>query len=293
MARKPYVFIGSSSEGLEVAKAIQANLDHTCETHIWSQGLFGLSEGTLETLVNATEKFDFAILALTPDDLTVSRGQEQNSPRDNVLFELGLFIAGLGRDRVFMVLNRSAKTKLPSDLAGITPTSFDPPVSGTLQSALGASCTAIETKIKNTGLRRGQGITAFWWTGCLEDGTIENPDFFMTVTNWSDQEIPWLNVHVFPSNTFRLEPWSSDQSDSFTPDRTYRLMARQNAMYRFRMLDSCGRLEKWARRFLKTNREEVSVRIFKSNSVEEPLLIDYKLGSELYDRIKHYAKVAT
>ena len=132
MKRRPYVFIGSSSEGLEVAKAVQANIDHSCESHIWSQGLFGLSEGNLETLVNAVERFDFAVLALTPDDLIVSRGSEQESPRDNVLFELGLFLGGLGRDRVFMVVHRSAKLKLPSDLAGITPATFEPPVAGTM-----------------------------------------------------------------------------------------------------------------------------------------------------------------
>jgi predicted nucleotide-binding protein len=50
------------------------------------------------------DSFDFAILVLTPDDLTQSRGKQQPSPRDNVVFELGLFIGALGRDRVFMVV---------------------------------------------------------------------------------------------------------------------------------------------------------------------------------------------
>jgi predicted nucleotide-binding protein len=139
MKRRPYVFVGSSVEGLDIAKAIQANLDFACETHIWSQGLFGLSEGTLETLVNSLERFDFAILALTGDDLTLSRGSEQRSARDNVLFETGLFVGGLGKERVFLVADRSAELKLPSDLAGITPATFNPPTSGTVQSALGAA----------------------------------------------------------------------------------------------------------------------------------------------------------
>src|SRR5687767_13559681 len=124
MKQKPFVFIGSSSEGLETAKGAQANLEYSCESQIWSQGLFGLSSGTLETLVRSLDKFDFAILVLTEDDITISRDQEQKSPRDNVIFELGLFIGGLGLDRTFIVVDRKAKLKLPSDLGGITPATF-------------------------------------------------------------------------------------------------------------------------------------------------------------------------
>ncbi len=152
---KPFVFIGSSAEGLNVAKAVQANLSHVCECQIWSQGLFGLSEGTLETLVKSLTQFDFAILALTNDDLVHSRGQEYNSPRDNVLFELGLFIGGIGRERTFIIVDndKSSKLKLPSDLAGITPAFFDPPIKGNLQSAVGKACYEIEIQIEGRGIK--------------------------------------------------------------------------------------------------------------------------------------------
>ncbi len=142
--QKPFIFIGSSSEGLEVAKAVQANLDRVSECQIWHQGLFGLSSGTLETLVNSVREFDFSILVLTNDDLVSTRGQEYNSPRDNVLFELGLFMGALGRNRTFIVIDRSGQLKLPSDLAGITPASFDHPQRGTMQSAVGKACYDIE-----------------------------------------------------------------------------------------------------------------------------------------------------
>ena len=33
---RPAVFIGSSAEGLETAKAIQIMLDRTCEVQLWS-----------------------------------------------------------------------------------------------------------------------------------------------------------------------------------------------------------------------------------------------------------------
>src|ERR1700728_1783581 len=72
--KRPSVFIGSSSEGREIAEALQANMDSKWEAVVWSQGVVGLSGGTLETLVEKAELFDFAILALTPDDLIESRG---------------------------------------------------------------------------------------------------------------------------------------------------------------------------------------------------------------------------
>src|SRR5215216_6625298 len=98
---KPSLFIGSSSEGLEIARAIELNLEHDAEVTIWSSGLFGLGMGTLETLVNSLDKFDFAALILTPDDTVTSRGDTSDSPRDNVLLELGLFVGRLGRQRTF------------------------------------------------------------------------------------------------------------------------------------------------------------------------------------------------
>ena len=279
MKQRPFVFVGSSVEGLEIAKAIQSNLDFSCESQIWSQGLFGLNEGTLTTLVDSLERFDFAILVLTSDDLTLSRGTEQRSPRDNVVFELGLFIGGLGKDRVFMVVDRSARIKLPSDLAGITPATFERPIAGTMQSAVGAACTAIDSRIKELGPRHPNRITAHWWTGCLEDALTENPDFFMTVLNHSSDEVPWPNVHVFPSNDFQLEP---------TIAKTERLMAGQYATYCFKMMDSDRKLSKWAKVFAEKRREELSIRIFKDRSVDDALLISFEMGAELFDRIQKF-----
>jgi hypothetical protein len=158
--KRPSVFIGSSSEGLRIAKAVQVLLDQTCEVTIWSQGVFGLSEGTLESLVSAAEQFDFAILVLTPDDFVESRGTTLTAPRDNVLFELGLFMGSLGRQRTFVVYDRTAKIRLPSDLAGVTPATFEPHSSGSLESALGAPTTRIEERIERLGVREAERLRA-------------------------------------------------------------------------------------------------------------------------------------
>jgi predicted nucleotide-binding protein len=82
------VFIGSSSSGKEIARAIQAQLFDVADAEVWDEGVFGLSMGNLESLVQSLDIFDFAVLVLTPDDLVVSRGEERNTPRDNILWNL-------------------------------------------------------------------------------------------------------------------------------------------------------------------------------------------------------------
>jgi predicted nucleotide-binding protein len=121
-APRPEIFIGCSVEGLTEAKIIQMELAHSANTVIWSQGVFGLSRGTLETLVEKAPSFTHAILVLTPDDMLTKRANEAPAARDNVLFELGLFMGALGRERTFVVAEKSVQ--LPSDLAGIATVSF-------------------------------------------------------------------------------------------------------------------------------------------------------------------------
>jgi hypothetical protein len=59
--KRPRVFIGSSSEGLAVARALQPGLYYEAEPVKWSRGVFGLSGGTLESLVAECDNFDFAV----------------------------------------------------------------------------------------------------------------------------------------------------------------------------------------------------------------------------------------
>lgn len=155
---RPAVFIGSSAEGLETAKAIQIMLDRTCEVQLWSQGTFQVGSLSLEALAKAVDNFDFAVLVVTPDDTAVSRGQAKNITRDNVTFELGLFMGALGRDRTFMVFDRTKPPDLPSDLAGVTPATFEPHASGNLDAALGAPCTLIERATQRLGVRETRRV---------------------------------------------------------------------------------------------------------------------------------------
>jgi hypothetical protein len=103
--------------------------------------------------VRQAASFDFAILILTPDDAVTSRDAESFGPRDNVIFELGLFIGTLGRSRTFLLHQADSALKIPSDLAGVTTGAFAwPRDDGSRKSALGASIDTIRDEIERQGV---------------------------------------------------------------------------------------------------------------------------------------------
>lgn len=150
---KPRVFIGSSVEGRKVAGATQRNLDHTAEVTVWNQGIFELSSNTLDDLINSLDKFDFAIFVFSPDDISHIRDQKYQTVRDNVIFELGLFIGKLGKRRCFILMPRRIKDfRLPTDLLGVTPATYDNNrQDNNLLGALGSPCYDIEQTMNKLG----------------------------------------------------------------------------------------------------------------------------------------------
>lgn len=117
---KARIFIISSSEAIELARAVENAFDHDdFKIKVWTEGVFRASWYPVESLENELDLSDFAVAIAQPDDLTISRGENQPSPRDNVIFELGLFIGRIGRKRSFFIQPRGQEIKLPSDLIGI------------------------------------------------------------------------------------------------------------------------------------------------------------------------------
>ena len=136
---RPTLFIGSSSAGLPVAQALQQNLNSTFEVEIWNQGSFEIGDFNLEALMNTGRRSHFAVLVLTPDDLTTVDNMARPSPRDNVIFEMGLFLGVLGRRQAFIVHEKGSKLKLPTDIDGVTRATYIMPNNGSLTAALGAA----------------------------------------------------------------------------------------------------------------------------------------------------------
>lgn len=154
---KPAVFIASSGESLDVASAMQESLEHVAEVTVWNQDIFKLSRYNIESLVDALESSDFGVFIFASDDALTIKGKEKLATRDNVVFELGLFIGKLGRERCFIVAPRGNEEEIhfPTDLLGITPALYEPErQDGNLVAALGPASTKITRQIKSFSVRK-------------------------------------------------------------------------------------------------------------------------------------------
>ena len=190
---KPRMFIASSSESLDVAYVIQENLEHDAEVTVWSQGVFEPSQYTLDSLINALDEFDFATFVFSPDDITRIRGEEHKTTRDNVIFELGLFISHLRVERCFIVVPSGINDfHFPTDILGLTPVKYEPNRQDrNLNAALGPAC----NKIRKTFERLGQVV--------ISPETVQEPnkeydenDFISILESWMGSRPSELNTEV-------------------------------------------------------------------------------------------------
>jgi hypothetical protein len=81
----------------------------------------------LPILLNQPEKFDFAVMVFGPDDRIETDKGIFEAPRDNVVFELGLFMSQLGTDRTFVViLTGTTQVKVLTDIQGLIWKGYNP-----------------------------------------------------------------------------------------------------------------------------------------------------------------------
>ena len=126
---KKKVFIGSSSEEIGIAKIVKGLLDSDYDVtiwdeNVWDKSVFKLNNNFLNDLLKASLRFDFGILIGTPDDKLVKREKELLTARDNILFELGLFIGRLGMDKCAFLVD--SRVEVPTDLDGIFISKYNP-----------------------------------------------------------------------------------------------------------------------------------------------------------------------
>lgn len=153
VADLPALFIASSSEGLSVAYDLQEALEFDCHATVWKQGVFEPSRTVLEDLLSRLKTPQFALFVFTPDDTLILRGQTHRVTRDNVVFEMGLFIGAFGLARCMHILPRGAiDLQLPSDLLGLTALDYpaDRP-DGNRLAALGPACNRIRRRLRDFG----------------------------------------------------------------------------------------------------------------------------------------------
>ncbi|MCR9238342.1 MAG: nucleotide-binding protein [Alphaproteobacteria bacterium] len=150
------LFIISSVESLPIARAIQNAFEHDpFQVVIWTDGVFKVANYTLQSLEDEVDKSDFTIAIAHADDLTTVRGSDWPTPRDNVIFELGLFMGRLGRARAILMEPREENVKLPSDLAGITTIPYRFEKGADAAATLGPACNRLRDHINALGPQNG------------------------------------------------------------------------------------------------------------------------------------------
>src|SRR5256886_4681280 len=154
---KPRIFLGSSGKQAKLLQAITRGLEDVVDVEPWTT-TFNPGRSTLDRLVELSHEVDFAAFLFAQDDWTTTDAAQsgQASPRDNVVFEAGLFGGALGMRRTFII--HANGSKLPSDLLGLTCVRY------------GEAMTASETRMINQKLRQAienEGriarIEGFWW----------------------------------------------------------------------------------------------------------------------------------
>ena len=169
MSTKPKVFIGCAREDSAIMNALAAGLEPVASVYRWTDTrMFPPGEFILARLLTHARKFDFAVMLFEPDDTVISRGEETLAPRDNVVFELGLFMGNLENERALAVVPRiDKKLRILSDLGGLIPVSYTPPPKGkkddpvAVSEALKDAIGEISDRIREKGLWESKDCGAY------------------------------------------------------------------------------------------------------------------------------------
>jgi hypothetical protein len=171
---KPRIFLGSSGQQEKFLQALTRGLESVADVEPWTTS-FDPGTTTLQRLVDLSREVDFAAFVFARDDWTTDSapGSDpaapgQASPRDNVVFEAGLFGGALGMRRTFILHANGAK--LPSDLLGLTSVRYD---EATTASEMKAVNQKLRKAIENEG--RLARIEGAWWQFSLTERTSEEP----------------------------------------------------------------------------------------------------------------------
>lgn len=121
----PKIFIGSSAESINIVEALISNLKHNAWCTPWTIA-FNAGKNVIDALIEEISKNDFAIFVFANDDYVKLRDALIMTVRDNVLFESGMAMGILGKDRVFIVKPQGVSDfRMPSDFSGVITTEYN------------------------------------------------------------------------------------------------------------------------------------------------------------------------
>ena len=142
------IFIGSSTEGLKIARKIKSGLSHDAHVDTWADGIFDEpGKAYIEVLEEILNNYEYGIFVFNPDDKIFSRGKQLSIPRDNVIFEYGMFLGKHTRRKAFFILPRGVDIKIMTDVLGITCLNYDPS-NPNVQSSVSDACDQIRDLIQ-------------------------------------------------------------------------------------------------------------------------------------------------
>jgi hypothetical protein len=154
---RPRVFIGSSQNNVRVARAVQANLSADVEARLWNQGIFHLSKDNLSNILDELEQADFGVFILGADDEAIIKDESVKIPRDNVIFEFGIYVGRLGPFRAFAIIPpKTTPIHILSDFHGLTVATLQEVSDDNLFISAGPACTIITEEIQRLGRSRKQ-----------------------------------------------------------------------------------------------------------------------------------------
>jgi hypothetical protein len=170
---KPRIFLGSSGKQAKLLEALTRGLEDIAHVEPWT-AVFNPGTTTLGRLLELTREVDFAAFVFARDDWTGVGGtgssaieSAQASPRDNVVFEAGLFGGVLGMHRTFILHAKGAK--LPSDLLGLTCVRYDATTTAAEKAINQTLRNAIESEVR---VPRMDGL---WWQYSLTERSTREP----------------------------------------------------------------------------------------------------------------------
>lgn len=203
----PKVFIGSSTRGLRTAETIQRALSHESEAIVWTQGIFRHINVPIEDLMKAVNEFDFAVFVFLPEDVVSIREKDTLSVRDNVIFELGLFLGRLGRQRNFFITPKTEpkmELHLPSDLSGITPATYDPD-SGNFLAAIGNALYELKESIHALGALTKHEAVLYDSTKEFKQYYFEHRNSYIYKDNKKDSPKSDAVLHFLSEGVLKVE----------------------------------------------------------------------------------------
>jgi hypothetical protein len=144
--KMPKMFIGSSSESSNYLTKIEKQLKDVVEFNAWNKQVFNPAFGNyLSDIIKGIEKSNCALFLFASDDKRVMRGKEESVTRDNVIFETGIAIGLLGKERVFIIAEKD--TALPKDLDGLTVFKIYPDATGSFDESLKFETNRLKEKL--------------------------------------------------------------------------------------------------------------------------------------------------